>query len=80
MQETLDIGTITDLDKLKAMAYDEIANRERADHNLNLINQRITMLESLPKDTPATEAPDPNAVPEGSSPEPTDVPAAESKA
>lgn len=52
MQETLDIGTITDLDKLKAMAYDEIANKERAEHNLNLINQRITMLQSVPKDTP----------------------------
>lgn len=37
----MELSTITDLDKLKSLAYDEIAKKEQAENNLRLINQRI---------------------------------------
>lgn len=40
----MDISKETDLNKLKALAYDELARREQADNNLRIINQRIADL------------------------------------
>lgn len=40
MQE-VNVSTITDLKELKAMAYDQIAQKEQAEANLKNINQRI---------------------------------------
>lgn len=37
----MDLSTITDVEKLKAMAYDQIVIKERAESNIRLINQRI---------------------------------------
>jgi hypothetical protein len=37
----MELSTITDLDKLKSLAYDEIAKKEQAENNLRLVNQRI---------------------------------------
>lgn len=37
----MELSTITDLDKLKSLAYDEIVKKEQAENNLRLINQRI---------------------------------------
>lgn len=38
----MDISTITDLNQLKAMAYDFYADQENASNNLRLVNARIT--------------------------------------
>lgn len=40
----MDIQNITDLKELKAMAYDQIANKEQAENNLQVINQRIAQI------------------------------------
>ncbi len=56
----MDLQTITDINQLKAMAYDQIASKEQAERNLNNINQRITQVMStpLPKAAPDPGAPD----------------------
>jgi hypothetical protein len=36
-----DLSTITDPKELKALAYDEIANKEQAERNLAAINNRL---------------------------------------
>ena len=41
----MDLSTITDIQKLKAMAYDELQRLEVAKQNIQLINQRILELE-----------------------------------
>lgn len=43
----MDISTITDVQALKAMAYDNIAVQDRAVNNLRAINQRITELSNV---------------------------------
>lgn len=43
----MDISTITDINTLKAMAYDQIAAKEQAERNLNAINQRIAALTQM---------------------------------
>lgn len=48
----MDISTITDVAQLKALAYDEIASRDQAQQNLNLLNERIAHLLQNP---PAVE-------------------------
>lgn len=37
----MDLSTETSLEKLKAMAYDQIAVKELAENNLRVLNQRI---------------------------------------
>lgn len=44
-----DISQINDQQELKAMAYDQIAAKEQAEHNLRLINQRIVELSTTPE-------------------------------
>ena len=41
MDNQIDVSKINDLAVLKAMAYDAIAEKERADGNLRLLNARI---------------------------------------
>jgi hypothetical protein len=40
----MNLDTITDLDKLKSLAYDQIAAKEQATNNLAAVNQRISEL------------------------------------
>lgn len=40
----IDISHINDLQRLKAMAYDELAKMEQAKRNLDIINARIIIL------------------------------------
>lgn len=41
----MDLSKITDTDKLKALAYDELQKLEIAKQNLQLIQQRLAELE-----------------------------------
>lgn len=41
----MDLSTMTDIQQLKAMAYDELQRLEIAKQNVQLINQRIAELE-----------------------------------
>jgi hypothetical protein len=43
-----DIADITDIDKLKAMAYDQITVLEQVQQNLRVINERILQLQQIP--------------------------------
>jgi hypothetical protein len=43
--EIMDLEQITDIQQLKAMAYDELQRAEVAKQNLQVINQRIYALE-----------------------------------
>ena len=40
----MDISEITDITKLKALAYDQLALLQQTQQNLDLINQRIAQL------------------------------------
>ena len=40
----MDIATITDIQALKALAYDQLMLQMRTENNLKLINQRIEQL------------------------------------
>lgn len=42
----MDLSKITDTDKLKALAYDELQKFEIAKQNLQLIQQRLAELEN----------------------------------
>lgn len=53
----MDISGITDLKELKALAYDQIAQKEQAEANLNLINQRIAQLSGAVIAPPAPKEP-----------------------
>lgn len=44
----MDLSKLINLSELKAMAYDQIATKEQAEHNLRLINQRIVELTTTP--------------------------------
>lgn len=44
----MDLSKLINLSELKAMAYDQIAAKEQAEHNLRLINQRIVELTTTP--------------------------------
>jgi hypothetical protein len=43
----MDINSINDLQRLKAMAYDELAKMEQAKRNLDIINGRIIILTQI---------------------------------
>jgi len=45
--QNIDIDEIDDLQQLKALAYDQIANKELAQNNLNKINARIAQLQNM---------------------------------
>ncbi len=40
----MDISNITDIDKLKSMAYDEVVAKARAEENLRVIEGRMIQL------------------------------------
>lgn len=44
----MDVSTITDLNQLKALAYDQLVVIEQANKNLSLVNNRITEIASQP--------------------------------
>ena len=44
----MDLTTITDIDKLKALAYDQIQLLNQAQQNLQMINARIQQLQEAP--------------------------------
>lgn len=46
----MDISKITDINELKAMAYDQIVMLEQAQANLKAINERIEQVTNLPKE------------------------------
>lgn len=50
-----DISQIINLSELKAMAYDQIAAKEQAEHNLRVINQRIVELTTQTETKEVTE-------------------------
>jgi len=37
----MDLSKITDIDKLKSMAYDQLVQKQIAEQNLQAINQRL---------------------------------------
>lgn len=43
-----DLADMTDLNELKALAYDCIANVEQAQKNLQMVNQRIAEVQQAP--------------------------------
>ena len=43
----MDISRINDLQRLKSMAYDELAKMEQAKRNLDIINARIIILNQI---------------------------------
>jgi hypothetical protein len=47
----MDISQITDVNQLKALAYDEMMKLEAAQTNLRLLNSRIVELQQLEQDT-----------------------------
>lgn len=47
----MDLLHITDIKELKALAYDAVAMREAAEHNLQLINQRIKEVAEAEEET-----------------------------
>lgn len=51
-----DISNITDMNELKAMAYDAIVIRETADANLRIINGRIEQVKQQAQQEQVTEA------------------------
>jgi methyl-accepting chemotaxis protein len=42
--QTVNINEISDIDKLKSMAYDQVVTLEQTQNNLNMINQRINQV------------------------------------
>lgn len=42
----MDISTITDVNQLKAMAYDQLMLQNQATHNIQLIESRIVQVEN----------------------------------
>lgn len=44
----MDLNKLINITELKSMAYDQIAAKEQAEHNLRLINQRIVELTTTP--------------------------------
>lgn len=44
MTDDIDLATITDIDKLKSLAYDQIGMLQAVQNNLNQINARIEEL------------------------------------
>jgi hypothetical protein len=48
----MDISAITDLNELKALAYDQLVLKEQAEHNLQLLNQRIAEINKAAQATP----------------------------
>lgn len=61
----MDVSKITDLQQLKAMVYDEIVTKERAENNMKIINARIAEILSNPPQPPITAAPSPTNKPKG---------------
>ena len=51
----MDLDKITDVQQLKAMAYDELQRAEIAKQNLQLLNQRITALEQQAAEAAASK-------------------------
>jgi len=41
----MDLSAITDIKELKALAYDQLAEKARVEHNLALITQRIEQVQ-----------------------------------
>lgn len=48
----MDITDLTDINQLKALAYDQMVALERAQRNLNLVSRRIADLEAEHLPTP----------------------------
>lgn len=48
----MDLTKLTDIKELKAMAYDQLVNKQLAEQNLAAINQRIEQLMSEEKEKP----------------------------
>lgn len=76
----VDVATIVDIDRLKAMVYDEISVKEQADNNISIINNRIKellTLGTLPNEAMQDGKPDEPAsenAPTAGSPEAVDNP------
>lgn len=49
MQEQINLGQISDIKELKAMAYDQISTKHMAEENLNAINGRIVEIMNTEK-------------------------------
>lgn len=54
----IDISTITDLPTLKAMAYDNMLEKERIEANLRTLSQRIVQVQAMPPIEPAPHSED----------------------
>lgn len=53
----MDLSMATDINELKAMAYDQIALKEQAERNLTAINNRIAELAARPQQPPVFAEP-----------------------
>lgn len=51
----MDLSKLINITELKSMAYDQIAAKEQAEHNLRLINQRIVELTTPPEEKTENE-------------------------
>ena len=51
----MDLSKLINITELKSMAYDQIAAKEQAEHNLRLINQRIVELTPPPEEKTENE-------------------------
>lgn len=56
----MDINTITDLNVLKAIAYDQVKTLTQAQQNLQIIEKRIVELQNLPQTKPEPSQPIPS--------------------
>lgn len=63
MQQPVNLNEITDLKELKAMAYDQMTNKELAERNLAAINARIAQVAPAGATT-TTEPAEPTDTPE----------------
>lgn len=70
MENQVDLSVITDINTLKAMAYDFLVARQQADQNLAMVNQRLEQVLN-PKALATAEHPTHPGVSAGSASEPT---------
>lgn len=75
--QVIDISVITDLKTLKSMAYDQMAEKEKAERNLNNINARISQVMNMTPEEAKANLPKVRETdaPAESATEPTDAPA-----
>lgn len=57
MEDRINLEDITDIKELKSMAYDELSKLNQAQHNIQLIEQRITQVSVAKAEEDQSQAP-----------------------